>query len=823
MDSSSRGTTALALLTLGCGLTLSLGTVQTTNRPDAGHAARSSAATPLATRTGTPAAARLATPSAPPPVLPAVAEGATAVPGELIVTLDGADAAAIAPVLRSMGAHIIDQTADGKALRLALQDGTEPEAVADQLAQVPGVAHAGPNGIIRGASTELRRMQWHLDEVYSLDTSANQNTVTVAVFDTGLAVGYHACREAMGDLIPTGTAVDGIHVPVHPDRTPRGHDFWNGRPCPVDDHQHGTHIASLIGSTDALTDGVAPGVNILPVKVLGSDNQGHEFGLLTALQAFSQALDAEQSALLGRARPKVLNMSLSFAPDYTPSPALQHWLHTINGQGVLVVAAAGNDGIDQVSWPAAHPDVLAVGSVCLDEQASWERAPYSNAGPAIDLVAPGGCLDRDVNEDGLPDGLLAESIDTSDRKPGLWQMAGTSQAAALVSGAAAAVLADWPDASPDAVRWVLQTTAKDLGEGDWRAGMGAGLVHVSLATTLAQTRPVPSDFERSSVAVGLLPMLIDNGDGTVSPSARVAAFTASGNIDKTAQLLVRINGPSSALVICDATEWKDNVCVVEAPAVDDDGSSPLAWSVSVPQARVDHATVPTHPVLFASDDLDDALGAMAEAGLGGVPFGFFFDTLDALPSDGGLWNAQHGSVSIVNTGTGLASSPMGIVGNPQFLANMGSMAGSGDLAVTMRTVDGTGLASSPMGLQLLDLHGGAGPLALLDGTGLASSPMGLQQILMNEGVGCGSCSLDGLMVAPDQELLGGQEAAVLPFLATRIAGTAQLTALGLDPATTLAASVDTGAVSAVGQGTGAVPFVDPASQSQGGGKTSSKK
>ena len=75
-------------------------------------------------------------------------------------------------------------------------------------------------------------------------------------------------------------------------------------------------------------------------------------------------------------------------------------------KGVVVIAAAGNDGRGRVGYPAAYPGVVAVASTQFDETTTF----YSNWGKEIDVAAPGGNTRVDQNGDGKPDGVLQHTI-----------------------------------------------------------------------------------------------------------------------------------------------------------------------------------------------------------------------------------------------------------------------------------------------------------------------------------------------------------------------------------------------------------------------------
>ncbi len=75
-------------------------------------------------------------------------------------------------------------------------------------------------------------------------------------------------------------------------------------------------------------------------------------------------------------------------------------------KGVVIVAAAGNDGRGRVGYPAGYPGVVAVAATQFDETTTF----YSNWGKEIDIAAPGGNTRVDQNGDGKPDGVLQHTI-----------------------------------------------------------------------------------------------------------------------------------------------------------------------------------------------------------------------------------------------------------------------------------------------------------------------------------------------------------------------------------------------------------------------------
>ena len=261
--------------------------------------------------------------------------------------------------------------------------------------------------------------QWNLAGMGQAWDASHGDRVVVAVLDTGVKTG------------PDGLSL----LP--------GIDTADGDDDPTDDGWHGTHVSGVIAQTTdngTGTAALAPGVEILPVRVM-SHSGGRASDLIEGIVwAVDEGAD-------------VLNLSLGVS---APSAALEEAILYAEEQGVVVVAATGNDGLSNgVQYPAAYETVLAVGATTLNH----DVAAYSNRG-AVDLYAPGGRIDADEDGDGLADGILAEAA-----YEGEWQTLvaeGTSVAAPHVSGAAALLVSAGVE-EPAEVRDLLISTGEDLG------------------------------------------------------------------------------------------------------------------------------------------------------------------------------------------------------------------------------------------------------------------------------------------------------------------------------------------------------------------------
>jgi subtilisin family serine protease len=206
-------------------------------------------------------------------------------------------------------------------------------------------------------------------------------------------------------------------------------------------HSHGTGIVGAIVARARLK-GAAPAAQILAVRAFGAhrgSNEGTTFAILKGLD-WAVARGA-----------RIINMSFAGPRD----PAVVRSLAAARGQGIVLIAAAGNAGPKSPPlYPAADPNVIAV--TATDENDKLFHA--ANRGRHIAVAAPG--VD-----------LLLPALD------GEYKMvSGTSFAAAEVSGAVALILERNPGLDPAAVRKTLIATAQDLGPRGADPQFGAGLV-----------------------------------------------------------------------------------------------------------------------------------------------------------------------------------------------------------------------------------------------------------------------------------------------------------------------------------------------------------
>ncbi|MEH6695074.1 MAG: S8 family serine peptidase [Hyphomonas sp.] len=228
---------------------------------------------------------------------------------------------------------------------------------------------------------------------------------------------------------------------------------------------HGTHVAGTIGAAASNNGtGVAGGawnVKIVPVRALGKCG-GRLSDINDAIRWAGGLIpgeDAEGNEVWNENPADIINLSIGLF-EFCPA-SLQDAIDSVTDRGVIVVAAAGNARVStQYYAPGGCQNVISVAA----GDARGQIAPYSNFGPNVTVIAPGGDLTRDDNGDGRPDGVLSTKASTNCYDPVTGEGVdncyyayeqGTSMAAPHVAAALALLKARQPSATPDELKATL--------------------------------------------------------------------------------------------------------------------------------------------------------------------------------------------------------------------------------------------------------------------------------------------------------------------------------------------------------------------------------
>ncbi|MDR9391392.1 MAG: S8 family peptidase [Trueperaceae bacterium] len=393
----------------------------------------------------------------------------------------------------------------------------ETLAVVAELAARPGVRYAHPNYLYTAAATPndpiyLDGRQWHYDAIglpEAWDVTQGSDGINVGIVDSGIVYLEGEPSVSHPDLAGK----------VHP-----GYDFvsdvrssgdGNGRdPLPYDwspDSSHGTHVAGTVAAATDNGRGVA-GVDwnarIVPVRVMGANGFGN---IVDIVDGTLWAAGLSVSGVPDNENPAhVLNLSLGGGPA---CPGLSQdafdAIRSASPNQAVVVVAAGNEAQDarNVS-PASCRNVITVGATGYDDT----RAPYSNYGARIDVMAPGGDVSRDLDRNGFPDGVMSTDFGPGRTAEGYEYSQGTSMAAPHVAGVVSLMKGLDPELSFDEALFALTGTAEPLAPGACApyadAACGAGLVNAPSALRAVRDGAIPTpevgtlSFEPATIDLG---------------------------------------------------------------------------------------------------------------------------------------------------------------------------------------------------------------------------------------------------------------------------------------------------------------------------------
>jgi len=408
------------------------------------------------------------------------------------------------PSAGSAPERLVHQLGGQLGMRLEIIDGFSalvPVSAVERLATHEAVHSVNPDSTIRlytdeGADDRAYDMTRPPGSMYDLTKSVNadffwQQGVTgrgvdVALIDTGVA--------PVQGLTVDGTVVNG------PDISFESQDHGLRH---IDTYGHGTHLAGIIAGRDEgstkgteLGDprrfaGMAPGARLVNLKVANRNGAADVSQVIAAVDWVVQHRNSHGLNI------RVLN--LSFGTDSTQDYRLDPLSFAVEvawREGIVVVTAAGNGrgGADRLNNPATNPFVIAVGaadnngtySTRDDVVQAWSSRGDGKRNP--DVVAPG----KSIASLRVAGSYLDTAHPNARSGERYFRGSGTSQAAAVVSGAAALIIEQRPKVTPDQLKRLLMTTAVPLDDVGPRA-QGAGMIDLKRAF-LSPTPEYVQDF-----------------------------------------------------------------------------------------------------------------------------------------------------------------------------------------------------------------------------------------------------------------------------------------------------------------------------------------
>ena len=392
---------------------------------------------------------------------------------------------AVFPELRRIKALDPELASLARIERLSFRGPVDVLALSRELARLPQVEYAepvyllhataagGPNDPLLGSSGawgQGYRDLWGLQTIGAAEAwkRATGAGVRIAIVDTGSDLQH---PELVANLwknpreVPGNRRDDdgnGLVDDVF------GWDFENDDANPSDDNGHGTHVAgtaAAVGDNRMGIAGVAWRARVMTVKALDENGTGETDRIARGIT---------YAALSGA---RVVNMSFGGAF----SRVLEDALAAAHARGVVLVAAAGNANADAASFhPASSRFAITVGAANRNDG----RAPFSNFGAGLDLLAPGGdgADLAGTNVLSLRSSVLASGSPAALRVGDRYlRLSGTSMAAPHVAGAAALLLEAQPGLTPEEVRQALRRSSRDVAAAGWDRDSGYGRLAVAAA------------------------------------------------------------------------------------------------------------------------------------------------------------------------------------------------------------------------------------------------------------------------------------------------------------------------------------------------------
>ena len=411
-------------------------------------------------------------------------------------------------IMRILGGRIIHNYGRWKN-RIVVE---MPNELMDNLAELPGLKHFKEDPKVHAL---LEDSVYQIKADYAWGNAITGEGITVCVVDTGIDY-------------------------THPDlqnKVIAQYNFYSDTGDAMDDNGHGTHCAGIIASQGPIYRGVSYDVSLMAAKVLDYDGSGYASDVILGINwAVAQGAD-------------VISLSLGEGqyPGTCDFTDLAQAVNDAVDAGVVVACAAGNDGNpNAMVAPACASKVIAVGSVDKTDSI----ASYSDGGPELDLVAPGGdtlggknypeivsCFSTEVANNPLYClyYLLDQCYDYLFVVDGsrYIRAVGTSMACPHVAGAAALMLSENAQLTPGQIKSLLEQNADDLGSPGWDNIYGWG--RINLERTLDNLPPEASELTVTITEPNRIDTFVVDSQFTLEAEVGCFGGDGCGEVDVYAQ------------------------------------------------------------------------------------------------------------------------------------------------------------------------------------------------------------------------------------------------------------------------------------------------
>ncbi len=372
--------------------------------------------------------------------------------------------------------------------------------VRQQYANIPAAALEVPKSALNGLKNNPNIAHVEVDQTVQIENQTQDWGIPKLKAPSAWQSGFTG-KGVKISVVDTG-------ISAHPDLTiSGGASFSSVTSSYADDNGHGTHVAGIIAARNNSigTVGIAHEASIYAVKALEANGSGSLSSIIAGIDwSISNQMD-------------IINLSLGTTSH---SSTLQQVVDRANNAGILVVAAAGNNGRadgsgDLVNYPARYSSAIAVAATDINDN----RASFSATGSTVEVAAPG------VN------------INSTLYNGGYGPLSGTSMATPYVAGNLALMKQAYPSLSASQLRTRLSQDVIDLGPTGRDTWFGNGLVQApgsggtsqpvqALSTTVTTSKATYNAGEQVSISSTVRNA---NGQAVANADVRVTVTQPNGS------------------------------------------------------------------------------------------------------------------------------------------------------------------------------------------------------------------------------------------------------------------------------------------------------